>query len=71
MTFDLGINLPLNHIWDIIASSVLTPVDIDLSWPPHNFVIYGGGSSVDVLGLFSTSLMITSSAIVIRITNSS
>lgn len=51
LTFDLGINLPLNHIWDIIASSGLTPVGIDLSWPQKRFVNYGGGSSVDVFGL--------------------
>ena len=51
LTFDIGINLPLNHIWDIIASSGLTPLGINLSWPKKRFVNYGGSSSVDVFGL--------------------
>lgn len=51
LTFDLGISLPLNHIWDVISASGLLPVGLDVTWPRQRFVNYGNGSSVDVFGL--------------------
>jgi len=51
LTFDLGVDLPLNHIWDIISVSGLVPIGLDVSWPKKRFVNYGRGSSVDVFGL--------------------
>ena len=52
LTFDLGINMPLNDIFQIIQYSGLTPAGtIDFHWPKERFVNYGNGSTVDVFGL--------------------
>ncbi|MEQ9288841.1 MAG: class I SAM-dependent methyltransferase [Cyclobacteriaceae bacterium] len=51
LTFDLGIESPLNDILQIIRLSGLTPANnIDLTWPKERFVNYGT-SQVDVFGL--------------------
>lgn len=51
LTFDVGISMPLNHIFDIIQYTGLVPLDLDLKWPKRRFVNYGGGMTVDVFGL--------------------
>lgn len=52
VTFDLGLNNPLNNILDIIQYSGLIPTKgIDLKFPQKRFVNYGNGSTVDVFGL--------------------
>jgi ubiquinone/menaquinone biosynthesis C-methylase UbiE len=52
LTFDLGINNPLNNILNIIQYSGLIPQNnIDLRFPQNRFVNYGNGQNVDVFGL--------------------
>ena len=52
LTFDLGINMPLNNIFNIIQWSGLIPANnIDLRFPQDRFVNYGNGQNVDVFGL--------------------
>jgi 2-polyprenyl-3-methyl-5-hydroxy-6-metoxy-1,4-benzoquinol methylase len=52
MTFDLGIDNPLNNILNIIQYSGLVPRGgIDLKFPRKRFVDYGNGNNVDVFGL--------------------
>lgn len=52
LTFDLGINMPLNNILDIIQWSGLIPANnIDMRFPKNRFVNYGNGQNVDVFGL--------------------
>ncbi len=52
LTFDTGINLPLNDILEVIRFTGLTPSGtIDFHWTTNRFVNYGKGSTVDVFGL--------------------
>jgi SAM-dependent methyltransferase len=52
LTFDLGINMPLNNILDIIQWSGLIPAgNINLKFPRKRFVNYGNGQHMDVFGL--------------------
>lgn len=52
LTFDLGINLPLNNILDIVQYSGLIPAGfLDLRFPQKRFVNYGNSTNVDVFGL--------------------
>jgi len=54
ITFDLGINNPLNSPLKIIEISGLLPFgELDLKWPKERFVNYGN-SNVDVFGLVLT-----------------
>lgn len=52
LTFDLGINNPLNNIFSIIQYSGLSPYGaINFKFPIRRFVNYGNESNVDVFGL--------------------
>lgn len=52
LTFDLGINMPLNDILQTIQFTGLIPCGtIDFHWTEKRFVNYGNNSNVDVFGL--------------------
>lgn len=52
LTFDCGINLPLNDIYQNIQFTGLVPSGtIDFHWPEKRFVNYGNGKTVDVFGI--------------------
>ena len=52
LTFDCGIKMPLNDIYQNIQFTGLVPSgSIDFHWPEKRFVNYGEGNSVDVFGI--------------------
>ena len=52
LTFDCGVKMPLNDIYQNIQFTGLVPSGtIDFHWPEKRFVNYGNGSSVDVFGI--------------------
>jgi 2-polyprenyl-3-methyl-5-hydroxy-6-metoxy-1,4-benzoquinol methylase len=52
LTFDCGIKMPLNDIYQNIQFSGLVPSgSIDFHWPEKRFVNYGDGQTVDVFGI--------------------
>ena len=51
ITMDMGINLPLTNVFDVIKHSGLFPIEnISFKWPDKRFVSYGS-QTVDVFGL--------------------
>lgn len=52
LTFDCGIKMPLNDIFQNIRFTGLVPAgSIDFHWPERRFVNYDNGLSVDVFGV--------------------
>lgn len=52
LTFDCGIKMPLNDIYQNIQFTGLVPSgSIDFHWPEKRFVNYGNGITVDVFGI--------------------